>query len=220
VIEAFKEKNKLKQPENKCNPHPKAPHGFNRNASHANDRYTCECESWDAYEAGYQDGVTYYEKVADDLQALCDKQSLRIAELETQPEQEPVAWEYDVTYNQDGTVSVALPDGDELRIVLPNQQEPVSLPVKLPWDDNPEKHPYFYTWTWDVMVSGGKWRAEYGWKKPTQKVVNLQPLYTTPPQRKPLTDEQIINEADRFDWDKDCAVRFARAIEAAHGIKE
>jgi hypothetical protein len=82
VIEAFKEKNKLKQPENKCNPHPKAPHGFNRNASHANDRYTCECESWDAYEAGYQDGVTYYEKVADDLQALCDKQSLRIAELE------------------------------------------------------------------------------------------------------------------------------------------
>jgi hypothetical protein len=29
-----------------------------------------------------------------------------------------------------------------------------------------------------------------------------------------LTDEQIINEADGFDWDKDCAVRFARAIEA------
>ena len=85
---------------------------------------------------------------------------------------EPVAWKYDVTYNQDGTVSVALPDGDELRIVLPNQQEP-------------------YCWTWDVWVSGGKWRAEYGWKKPTEKVVNLQPLYTTQPQRKPLTDEEI-----------------------------
>jgi hypothetical protein len=34
------------------------------------------------------------------------------------------------------------------------------------------------------------------------------------PPRQPLTDEQIINEADRFDWSKDCAVRFARAIEA------
>ena len=49
----------LAQPEQepKCNPHPKAPHGFNRNASHANDRYTCECEGWDAYDAGYQAGV-------------------------------------------------------------------------------------------------------------------------------------------------------------------
>ena len=41
----------------KCNPHPKAPHGFNRNASHSADRYVCECEGWDAYEAGRQDGV-------------------------------------------------------------------------------------------------------------------------------------------------------------------
>lgn len=39
-------------------------------------------------------------------------------------------------------------------------------------------------------------------------------------ERLPLTDEQIINEADRFDWDKDCAVRFARAIEKLHEIKE
>lgn len=49
--------NKLKEQKSKCNPHPKAPHGFNRNASHANDRYTCECEGWDAYDAGYQAGV-------------------------------------------------------------------------------------------------------------------------------------------------------------------
>ena len=48
---------KKPEQEPKCNPHPKAPHGFNRNASHANDRYTCECEGWDAYDAGYQAGV-------------------------------------------------------------------------------------------------------------------------------------------------------------------
>lgn len=40
----------------KCDPHPKAPHGFDRNASHNMDRYVCECESWNAYDAGYHDG--------------------------------------------------------------------------------------------------------------------------------------------------------------------
>lgn len=29
-----------------CNPHPDAPHGFDRNSSHTEDRYVCECESW------------------------------------------------------------------------------------------------------------------------------------------------------------------------------
>ena len=46
-----------KEQEPKCNPHPKAPHGFDRNASHANDRYVCECEGWNAYDAGYEAGV-------------------------------------------------------------------------------------------------------------------------------------------------------------------
>ena len=33
--------------ESKCNPHPDAPHGFDRNASHSADRYVCECEGWE-----------------------------------------------------------------------------------------------------------------------------------------------------------------------------
>lgn len=46
-------------PENRpaCNPHPKAPHGFDRNASHNAGRYVCDCEGWDAWDAGYQEGV-------------------------------------------------------------------------------------------------------------------------------------------------------------------
>lgn len=40
-----------------CNPHPKAPHGFNRNASHSAGRSVCDCESWDPYEEGYQAGL-------------------------------------------------------------------------------------------------------------------------------------------------------------------
>ena len=30
-----------------CNPHPNAPHGFLRQASHDAGRYVCECEWWD-----------------------------------------------------------------------------------------------------------------------------------------------------------------------------
>lgn len=29
-----------------CNPHPAAPHGFNRTASHNEGRYVCDCEYW------------------------------------------------------------------------------------------------------------------------------------------------------------------------------
>jgi hypothetical protein len=53
------------------------------------------------------------------------------------------------------------------------------------------------------------------------------PLYATPPQRKPLTDEEILRrvhtdvgwvnsgDIDNSDW-----ISFARAIERAHGIGE
>lgn len=48
------------EPANKevpCNSHPKAPHGFNRNASHTAGRYVCDCEGWDAWSAGYDEGM-------------------------------------------------------------------------------------------------------------------------------------------------------------------
>ena len=46
------------------------------------------------------------------------------------------------------------------------------------------------------------------------------PLYTTPPQSKPLTDEEIILiVADCASSHQHTDIHFARAIEAAHGIK-
>jgi len=45
------------QPVIKCLTHSKAPHGFAREASHQAGRYVCECESWDPYEAGREEGV-------------------------------------------------------------------------------------------------------------------------------------------------------------------
>ena len=67
----------LAEPEQKpqCNSHPKAPHGFLRNASHNENRYVCECEGWEPYEAGYQAGM-----------------EAALAEPEQEPVQEPVAW--------------------------------------------------------------------------------------------------------------------------------
>ena len=47
------------------------------------------------------------------------------------------------------------------------------------------------------------------------------PLYTTPPQSKPLTDEEIILiVAECAASHQHTDIHFARAIEAAHGIKE
>lgn len=41
-----------------CKTHPDAPHGFDRNASHSQDRYVCECESWEPPEQTKPMGVS------------------------------------------------------------------------------------------------------------------------------------------------------------------
>ena len=48
--------------------------------------------------------------------------------------------------------------------------------------------------------------------------IGRQPLYTTPPQRKPLTDEEIMDLCRSLPTTQ-YTTAFARAIEAAHGIK-
>lgn len=45
------------------------------------------------------------------------------------------------------------------------------------------------------------------------------PLYTSPPARKPLTDEEIRAIVRKVDEEEGHVIHFARAIEAAHGIK-
>jgi hypothetical protein len=47
------------------------------------------------------------------------------------------------------------------------------------------------------------------------------PLYTTPPKREPLTDEQILEVArNHYNPHQRAEISFARAIEQAHGIGE
>ena len=50
-----------------CKTDPRAPHGFDRNASHSADRYVCECEGWEPVDNAYTKldttaGVLHKEK--------------------------------------------------------------------------------------------------------------------------------------------------------------
>lgn len=65
---------------------------------------------------------------------------------------------------------------------------------------------------------GRLWTFGKGFYKSTFAI----PLYTAPPQRKPLSDEEIVGIAQITCIGispQDDTVNFARAIEAAHGIK-
>ena len=56
------------------------------------------------------------------------------------------------------------------------------------------------------------------WHKPEDNNTDSVPLYTSPPASKPLTDEQIMEMYNEPRSDAEM-LEFARAIEAAHGIK-
>jgi hypothetical protein len=54
AITALKAALEQQEQEPQCNPHPNAPHGFLRNASHTEGRYVCACAYWQPYEAALE----------------------------------------------------------------------------------------------------------------------------------------------------------------------
>ncbi len=67
--------------------------------------------------------------------------------------------------------------------------------------------------TWTAWTGCDKQLTESDWRK-------VRPLYTTPPQRKPLTDEEItLIIADCASSHQHTDIHLARAIEQAHGIE-
>ena len=92
-----------------------------------------------------------------------------------------------------------------LRAALAQQHEPVQEPVGWMYPDD------------YAGILKHQSRAEVfqkAWCNPAVCV----PLYTAPPQRKPLTDEEIEQLLSKYERNYDM-VNFARAIERAHGIK-
>lgn len=58
-------------------------------------------------------------------------------------------------------------------------------------------------------------------KNPGEEIPGQIPLYTAPPQRNSLSDEEIQKMRHLIDWTAEWSyINFARAIEAAHNIKE
>ena len=86
----------------------------------------------------------------------------------------------------------------------------------------PEQEPVAWVSTTELLVMRGNalggakdWRINLGLVKQDGDVG----LYTTPPQRKPLTDEEIGAILEGVNAYGTRLYTFARAIEAAHGIK-
>lgn len=82
----------------------------------------------------------------------------------------------------------------------------------------PEQEPVAYINIEDRKL---EWAYKYmSWDTPT--VINLPkiPLYTTPPHRKPLTEDELELMCEKAIFCRISFQQFARAIEAAHNIKE
>ena len=96
------------------------------------------------------------------------------------------------------------------------EQEPVAWSVL---DKRTGKH-----WYTHESKYTAEWHAkEYSHREPDgSPSMVVTPLYTHPPQRKPLTDEEIVDIwADvSIDYDDQInIIEMARAIERAHGIR-
>ncbi|CAB4141606.1 hypothetical protein UFOVP416_52, partial [uncultured Caudovirales phage] len=144
----------------------------------------------------------------------CDRKPITA----TQPEQEPVAWRDHVeqrllTWRQ----SFVNRSGDQLALddfmdkqSLDDLVDFVCDEYTTPPQRKPEQEPVAWIDEFGNVFPLGAQRGPKHLNEP------MKPLYTTPPQRKPLTVVEIMRE---WRTANDSVVDFARAIEAAHGIK-
>jgi hypothetical protein len=95
--------------------------------------------------------------------------------------------------------------------------------------EQPEKEPV--AWMYQHEETGrtsfiASWERKDGWKPSSTRMKLIGPLYLAPPQRKPLTDGEIVEIAKQTKSAEPgldgyiLPVSFARSIEAAHGIGE
>ena len=82
----------------------------------------------------------------------------------------------------------------------------------------PEQEPV--AWSFEARHIDTAWGLAVSLKHPGQEhkyLRNVKPLYTAPPQRRPLTEEEIGRFCDEVYWSPR---QLVRAVERAHGIKE
>ena len=143
---------------------------------------------------------------------------LAIEWIEKQPEETPDSkYDVDTRYVVIREIEAALAqleqDQDEVDIRSRLYQRIHELETQLA---QPEQRPV----AWRFQSAVGGWA--YGKEPPIGSKYAVEPLYTTPPKRKPLTDEEMKKiwyaMQNIMGWYS--FQEIARAIEAAHGIKE
>ena len=146
---------------------------------------------------------------------VCDAlESLREALAEPVQEPVPVQLPEDIGYvplSADGT-HIFIDGVGEVPLDFGAMAEPVKEPV---------------TWNW--MLDGRPYGQAYYGNPPDADIAEraaisgrtVRLLYAKPFGSKPLTDEEIYLATNQIDRnERGWAMKFARAIEAAHGIKE
>ena len=195
-----------------------------------------------------------HQQVMSQPDHFINKAITAIKEALVQPEQEPVAWYHAEDYKTHFTTNPS-PDligkyWKPLYTTPPQPKEPEQEPVA--WEQFypdigkpqlkqlPQLSQEVVLQYPKEAVDWQKQQKEYAQQLPKETeqepatkeqireamIFNL-PLYTTPPQRKPLTDEQVREIAKQYALDlafpydsQTTPEMFARAIEAAHNIKE
>jgi hypothetical protein len=143
------------------------------------------------------------------LQALHDENERLGLYRDAYAEQEPVAW-FSPSGNLYKTRFHATANGEQ--VVTPLYTAP---PQRT--EQKPVAWQFFQDGKWHNGMEVNDHRNH------TEAAgVPVRDLYAHPPQRKPLTDKQIEQVWKRVQANDfhDCVQPFARAIEAAHGIKE
>ena len=108
--------------------------------------------------------------------------------------------------------ALAQPDQDEVDIRSRLYQRIHELETQLA---QPEQEPVAQ------CTESDSWNCKYCRKTESCKALQDPRNFASPPQRKPLTDEQILTVArDHYNPHQRPEISFARAIETAHNIKE
>ena len=117
-------------------------------------------------------------------------------------------------------------DEDEWNKVTFNQMRKAITSIRQAIADLEKQEPVAWTLTEELTKRETTTRAHLWFTNPQNS--NWTPLYTTTPQRMPLTVEKILHLVDThvgapsmpYPLDNSDWINFARAIEAAHNIKE
>jgi hypothetical protein len=151
---------------------------------------------------------------------MTDKEAL------AQTEQEPCGWQFyqdgkwhngmETNNHRANTERAGIPVRDVYPAPQRTEQEPKQT---IYLDDGPDWNDRFEAW-WESHgqfcgAGGGSYEKTFAFRA-------YEAALSTPPQRKPLTDEQVISKALHLSGlgTSPDVLQFARAIEAAHGIKE